>query len=104
MTHALSRRYGYGSIVVTLLTTTSKAFSMCSAGGDFNLSFESLTNRDALLLLCDVQKNNPDLWSKISSPQYTADGDQGQKVPDPDTEDDESCALHVGTTTIMIMT
>jgi hypothetical protein len=40
---------------------------MCKAGGEFNLSFESLTSRDALHLLRDVEKNDPDTWKKISS-------------------------------------
>jgi hypothetical protein len=36
----------------------------------FNLSFDSLTSREALQRLRDVQKNEPDLWTKISTRQY----------------------------------
>ena len=36
----------------------------------FNLSFESLTSREALQRLRDVQRNEPDLWALISTRQY----------------------------------
>jgi hypothetical protein len=45
---------------------------MCKAGEGLNLSFESITGRETLLLLGDIQKNKPELWSKITSLQYTA--------------------------------
>jgi hypothetical protein len=42
-----------------------QAFSSCRAG-DLDLSFECLTSRAVLQRLRDVQKDDPDLWSKIS--------------------------------------
>ncbi|KAG2039925.1 hypothetical protein BDR03DRAFT_1008601 [Suillus americanus] len=47
-----------------------QAFASCRAGPFFNLSFDSLTSREALQRLWDVQKNEPDLWTKISTHQY----------------------------------
>jgi hypothetical protein len=43
---------------------------MCKAGDKFNLSYESITSQEAQVLLHDIQKNNPDLWSTITSTQY----------------------------------
>jgi hypothetical protein len=43
---------------------------MCKAGENFNLSFESLSSREAIILLHDTQKNNASLWTKVSSSQY----------------------------------
>ena len=64
-----------------------QAFEMCKAGKGFNLSFESITNHKTLLLLCDIQKNKPELWSKITSLQYNATNDT-EEVPD-DISDEE---------------
>ncbi|KAH7917362.1 hypothetical protein BV22DRAFT_983436, partial [Leucogyrophana mollusca] len=43
-----------------------QAFSLCNTGGDFNLSFDSLTSRATLKLLRDTQKNEPEVWSRIT--------------------------------------
>ncbi|KAG1901498.1 uncharacterized protein F5891DRAFT_1187355 [Suillus fuscotomentosus] len=47
---------------------------MCKAGEKFNLSFASLTSREALQYLRDVQKNDPAGWARIATAQYKTDG------------------------------
>ncbi|OJA17054.1 hypothetical protein AZE42_11364, partial [Rhizopogon vesiculosus] len=47
-----------------------QAFASCHAGTLFNLSFESLSSRNALQRLRDVQRNEPDLWEQIVTRQY----------------------------------
>jgi hypothetical protein len=60
---------------------------MCKAGGEFNLSYDSITSREALLLLCDIQKNNTDLWSKVTASQYDSAGNIEE--PDPVLDEGE---------------
>jgi hypothetical protein len=57
---------------------------MCKASEGFNFSFESITNHKMLLLLRDIQKNKPELWSKITSPQYAAADDTDDLEEQPD--------------------
>ncbi|KAG2359742.1 hypothetical protein BDR07DRAFT_1360856 [Suillus spraguei] len=47
-----------------------QAFFMCKAGKDFSLSFESLTSREALQYLQEVQKNDIAGWTRIATAQY----------------------------------
>ncbi|KAG2153498.1 uncharacterized protein EDB93DRAFT_1046627, partial [Suillus bovinus] len=42
-----------------------QAFFQCKAGTSFNLSFESLTSREVLQMLHDVEKNNVETWDRI---------------------------------------
>jgi hypothetical protein len=63
---------------------------MCKAGEGLNLSFESITSRETLLLLRDIQKNKPELWNKITSLQYTAaDADDDLEEPPNDVSDED---------------
>ena len=66
---------------------------MCKAGDNFNLSFESLTSRDALRLLCDVQVNQPEIWTKITTTRGHAQVDEGtgsaETLSESPYEDDE---------------
>jgi len=67
-----------------------KAFFMCKAGENFNLSFASLASREALQYLCDVQKNDPAGWTRIATAQYKTVGiDQA-------TEDEATQADTIG--------
>jgi len=76
---------------------------LCKATGDFNLSFESLTNRDALKHLVDVQTKQPELWSKITTSRnrlQDADDEDADDRLDPfaddvEFEDDTSVPLAV---------
>jgi len=56
---------------------------MCKAG-NFDLSFESITSREALALLRETQKTNADTWNKITSSQYRP----AEEASDEDTEHD----------------
>jgi hypothetical protein len=48
----------------------TQSFFQCKAGAAFNLSFESLTSREALHALRDVQKNDTMTWEHIKTAQY----------------------------------
>lgn len=48
-----------------MLTLLYQSFKLCKAG-EFNFSFESLTSVKALCALRDVQKNDPEHWSRIA--------------------------------------
>jgi hypothetical protein len=78
-----------------------QAFTLCSAGENFNLSYESLTSNKAWVLLRDVQKNNPDLWSTITSAQYQTkaeidvDADDDKTDSDDDIEDGEEVPVDI---------
>ncbi|KAG0694984.1 hypothetical protein DFH29DRAFT_773560, partial [Suillus ampliporus] len=61
-----------------------QAFASCHAGPLFNLLFDSLTSREALQQLRDMQKNEPDLWMKISTRQYKLSEQHG--IADADEE------------------
>ncbi|KAG1890196.1 hypothetical protein F4604DRAFT_1949963 [Suillus subluteus] len=61
-----------------------QAFASCHAGPSFNLSFDSLMSCEALQQLRDMQKNEPDLWMKISTHQYKLSEQHG--VADADEE------------------
>jgi hypothetical protein len=64
-----------------------QAFSSCKAG-DFDLSFECLTSQPVLQHLHDVEKDDPELWSKIS-PCAQNDGDTNDEPTfDDDTNED----------------
>ena len=70
-----------------------QAFEICLAGDKFNLSYQSITSQEAQVLLCDVQKNNPDLWSMITHSQYsdttivTEAGSEEPAYPDASEDD-----------------
>ncbi|OJA14379.1 hypothetical protein AZE42_07745 [Rhizopogon vesiculosus] len=55
---------------INKLEIIKQAFASCHAGTLFNLSFESLSSRNALQRLRDVQRNEPDLWEQIVTRQY----------------------------------
>jgi hypothetical protein len=72
----------------TYLHPCLQAFELCKAGSEFNLSFDSITSREALILLRNIQKNDTHLWSKITASQYDS---AGGVEPDPildETEDE----------------
>jgi hypothetical protein len=63
-----------------------QAFSSCKAG-DFDLSFECLTSQPVLQCLCDVEKDDPELRSKISPCTSTQQND-GDTNDEPAFDDD----------------
>jgi hypothetical protein len=54
----------------------------------FNLSFESLSSRDALQRLRDVQRNEPDLWEQIMTRQYQLPEQRAIEDSEPPFTDD----------------
>ena len=76
---------------------------MCSAGDGFNLLYASLKSEEALRLLRDVQRHQPDLWAKITSAQHPvaeADDDlptvnECHDNDDDNGEDDDDVELEV---------
>jgi hypothetical protein len=77
-------------------TNAMQAFSSCRAGDNFNLSFESLTSREALQLLRSVQNNELELWKAISSRKRlgaapSEDHANEDEPPFPDEVDDDGC-------------
>lgn len=78
---------------------------MCRSG-EFDLSFESITSDKALALLRDVQKNDPETWSKISLrgdkvlEAYPEDSEEGLNV-DFDAADDSSLTVADATNAIV---
>ncbi|KAG1745408.1 uncharacterized protein EDB91DRAFT_1335323 [Suillus paluster] len=65
----------------------------CKAGEKFNLSFASLTSREALQYLRDVQKNDLAGWARIATAQYKTDSiDQ---ATDSESEDEATNAIGV---------
>jgi len=59
---------------------------LCKAG-DFDLSFECLTSRPVLQHLRDVEKDDPELWSKIS-PHTSTQQNDGDTNDEPTFDDD----------------
>jgi hypothetical protein len=74
---------------MSFLSCFLQAFEICKAGENFNLSFESLSSHEAIILLCDTQKSDASLWTKISSSQYITK-DEIEIVPDAD-DDHSNC-------------
>ncbi|KAG1798387.1 hypothetical protein EV424DRAFT_1332932, partial [Suillus variegatus] len=59
-----------------------QAFFQCKAGTSFNLSFESLTSREALQMLRDVEKNDVETWDQIKTAQYKVEKPQSESALD----------------------
>ncbi|KAG1865427.1 hypothetical protein F4604DRAFT_1928573 [Suillus subluteus] len=66
---------------------------MCKAGEKFNLSFTSLTSREALQYLRDVQKNDPAGWVRIATAQYKTDG--VERATNSESEDEATNVIGV---------
>jgi hypothetical protein len=67
---------------------------LCKAGDGFNLSFESLTSREALQLLWKIQTGEPELWEKISCIHLPGGDDEaaiGEEPAYPEVDEDDSC-------------
>src|SRR3954447_5845420 len=76
--------------------TYFQAFEKCLAGANFNLSFESLTSHEALLLLRDVQKNNLELWCKITTLQFKDDKNDDAADGELDADGDDTIEDELG--------
>ncbi|KAG2354302.1 hypothetical protein BDR07DRAFT_1494757 [Suillus spraguei] len=74
----------------------------CKAGTAFNLSFESLTSREALHALRDVQKNDTMTWEHIKTAQYkTPKADEEVEPPFPHAADVELDPSDVSVDTVL---
>ncbi|KAG2358243.1 hypothetical protein BDR07DRAFT_1489673 [Suillus spraguei] len=60
-----------------------QAFFQCKAGTAFNLSFESMTSREALHALHDVQKNDTITWDRVKTAQYRVETTQADEKAEP---------------------
>ncbi|KAG2363012.1 hypothetical protein BDR07DRAFT_1405385 [Suillus spraguei] len=79
-----------------------QSFFQCKAGTAFNLSFESLTSREALHALRDVQKNDTMTWERIKTAQYkTPKADEEVEPPFPHAADVELDPSDVSVDTVL---
>ncbi|KAG2369353.1 hypothetical protein BDR07DRAFT_652048 [Suillus spraguei] len=79
-----------------------QSFFQCKAGTVFNLSFESLTSREALHALRDVQKNDTMTWECIKTAQYkTPNADEEVEPPFPHAADVELDPSDVSVDTVL---
>jgi len=70
-------------VIVIADIETSRRFFQCKAGTVFNLSFESLTSREALHALRNVQKNDIKTWERIKTAQYRVEIHQAVEEAEP---------------------
>jgi hypothetical protein len=77
------------------LTNCFQAFRLCKSG-DFNLSHESITSPEALRALREIQRSDPEKWSKINIRKDTEAADNAGEEESPfkaEIEDDSAITV-----------
>ncbi len=68
-----------------MILTMTKAFALCRVG-NFNLSYKSLTSKEAKAKLLDVEENDPAFWAELTQRDKTSIATpgviEGQPVPE----------------------